>query len=98
MEALVRHNEKYAKELEANEKSLKELFKDCLKSIKEEKEKMLEKLQVRKAQLNCYVEEGSDQAFAKYLQNSEMIKCVFEKEITDVETNIIYGDSVGDET
>jgi hypothetical protein len=27
-----------------------------------------------------------------------MIKCVFEKEITDVETNIIYGDSVGDET
>jgi hypothetical protein len=89
MEALVCDNEMYAKELEANEKSLKELFNDCLKSIKEEKEKMLGKLQVRKAQLNCSVEEGSDQAFAKYLQNSEMIKCVFEKEITDVETNIM---------
>jgi hypothetical protein len=48
--------------------------------------------------IKCVFEKGSDQAFAKYLQNSEMIKCVFEKEITDVETNIIYGDSVGDET
>ncbi|MCH93874.1 hypothetical protein A2U01_0014827 [Trifolium medium] len=89
MEALVRDNETYAKELEANEKNLKEIFNNRLKSIKEEKEKMLGELQVRKIQLNCSVEEGSDEAFAEYLQNSEMIKGVFEKEIMDVEATIM---------
>ncbi|KAK2404254.1 hypothetical protein QL285_053615 [Trifolium repens] len=89
MEALVGDNETYAKELKTTEKNLKEIFNDCLKSIKEEKEKMLGELQVRKAQLNCSVEEGSDQAFAEYLQNAEMIKGVFEKEIMDVEATIM---------
>ncbi|CAJ2629728.1 unnamed protein product [Trifolium pratense] len=89
MEALVRGNETYAEELEANEKKMKEIFNDHLKSIKEEKEKMLGELQVRKIQLNCSVEEGSDEAFAEYLQNSEMIKGVFEKEIKDVEATIM---------
>jgi hypothetical protein len=89
MEALVRDNERYAKELEATEKKQKEIFNNRLKSIKEEKEKMLGKLQVRKAQLNCSVEEGSDQASAEYLQNSKMIKGVFEKEIKDVEATVV---------
>ncbi|MCH90971.1 hypothetical protein A2U01_0011895, partial [Trifolium medium] len=89
MEALVHDNETYAKELEATEKNLKEIFNNRLKSIKEEKEKMLGELQVRKAQLNSSAEEGSDQAFAEYLQNSEMIKGVFEKEIKDVEATVM---------
>ncbi|GAU15960.1 hypothetical protein TSUD_41820 [Trifolium subterraneum] len=89
MEALVRDNETYAKELEATEKNLKEIFNDRLKSIKEEKEKMLGELQVRKAQLNCSVEEGSDQALVEYLQNSETVKGVFEKEIKDVEATVM---------
>ncbi|PNX64046.1 hypothetical protein L195_g061925, partial [Trifolium pratense] len=36
MEALVRDNEKDAKELEATDKNPKEIFNDRLKSIKEE--------------------------------------------------------------
>jgi predicted phage tail protein len=81
MELLVRDNERYAKELKATEKNQKEIFNDRLKSIKEEKEKMLG--------LNCSVEEGSDQASAEYLQNSKMIKGVFEKEIKDVEATVV---------
>lgn len=88
LESLVRENETYVRELEETQKQLKEIFNERLESIREEREQLLGDLQVRKVQLYCSEENISDQAFAEYLQNSEMIKGVFEKEISKVQATI----------
>jgi uncharacterized protein YbcI len=94
LESFVLENEKFVKDVEASEEFVKEIFQDRLKSIEEEKKQSLVELRVANAMsvmLNCSLEEDqemSNDAMVEYLVYSDAIKCVFEKEIKDVEDMI----------
>ncbi|KAK2404256.1 hypothetical protein QL285_053617 [Trifolium repens] len=91
LELFVLENEKFVKDVEATEEFVKEIFQDRLKGIQEEKKQSLVELRVVNALSNCSLEEDqemSNDALIEYLVYSDAIKCVFEKEIKDVEDMI----------
>ncbi|GAU15964.1 hypothetical protein TSUD_41870 [Trifolium subterraneum] len=88
LESFVIENEEFVKKVEATEEFVKEIFQDRLKSIENEKKKSLVELQVANALSNFPIEleeEMSDDALIEYLVYSDVIKCLFDCEMKEVQ-------------
>ncbi|GAU15963.1 hypothetical protein TSUD_41860 [Trifolium subterraneum] len=91
LELFVQEYEHFVEKIEATEEFVKEIFQDRLKSIQDEKKQGLVELRLANALSNCTMEseeEISDDAVIEYLVYSDVIKCVFEQEMKDVQDMI----------